>query len=107
MKNARDLNLFYKTVKKSASTIKDISTLTVPRKRKLPNYSILQYTEDNPSTTGGAYYPETAVNHFRSMYMEAVDDIINSIKNRFEQQGFKVFRQVEQLLLKGTVMQII
>ena len=35
------------------------------------------------------------------MYMKAIDTIINSIKDRFEQLGFKVFGQVEQLLLKS------
>ena len=35
------------------------------------------------------------------MYMKAIDAIINSIKDRFEQLGFKVFGQVEQLLLKS------
>ena len=35
------------------------------------------------------------------MYMEAIDAIINSVKDRFEQPGFQVFGQVEQLLLKS------
>ena len=35
------------------------------------------------------------------MYMKAIDAIINSTKDRFEQLGFKVFGQVEQLLLKS------
>ena len=33
--------------------------------------------------------------------MKVIDAIINSIKDRFEQLGFKVFGQVEQLLLKS------
>ena len=33
--------------------------------------------------------------------MEAIDAIINSVKDRFEQPGFQVFGQVEQLLLKS------
>ena len=101
MKNDRDFNLFYETTKKSTSTIKEISTPGVPRKRKRPNYCSLQYIESNLSTTGEAYYPETAVDHFKPMYMEAIDAIINSIKDRFEQPRFKVFGQVEQLLLNS------
>ena len=99
MKNDRGFSLFYETTKKSTSTIKEISTPGVPRKRKRPNYCRLQYIESNLSTTGEAYYPETAVDHFKLMYMEAIDAIINSIKDRFEQPRFKVFGQVEQLLL--------
>ena len=101
MRNDRDFNLFYKTVKKSASTINDISTLTLPRKRKRPNHSIFQCFEDNPSTTGESYYSETAVNHFKLMYMEAANATINSFKDRFEKPRFKVSGQFEQLLLKS------
>ena len=101
MMNDRDFSLFYKTVKKSASTIKYILTATVPRNCKRSNYSILQYIEGNASTTWEAHYPETAVDHFKSMYMKAIDAIINSIKNRSEQPGFKVFGQIEHLLLKS------
>ena len=57
MRNDRDFKLFYKTVKKSASTIKYISAPTVLRKLKRANYSILQYIEGNPCTTREAYYP--------------------------------------------------
>ena len=33
--------------------------------------------------------------------MKAIDAIINSIEDRFDQLWFKVFGQVEQLLLKS------
>ena len=91
IRNEHDINLFYKIVKTSASIIKDISMPAVPRKHKCPNYSILQYTEGNSSTTGEGCYPKTAVDHFKPIYMEALDAIINSIKDRFEQPGFKMF----------------
>ena len=93
--------LFFRNEKKSATTIKDISTTTVPKKCRRPNYPILQYTEGNPSTTREAYYLETAVDHFKPMYIKAIDAIINSIKDKFGQTGFKVFGQVKQLLLKS------
>lgn len=73
MKNDCDFNLFYETVKKSARTVKDISMTTVPGMRKCLNYSILQYIEGNLSTTREAYYPETAINHFKLMSMETID----------------------------------
>ena len=82
MRNDQYLNLFYKTVKKSANTVKDILTTTVPRRCKCLNYSIFQYTEGNPSITREAYYPETTVDHFKPMYMEAIDAIINSINGQ-------------------------
>ena len=95
MRNDRDYDLFYAIVKKSASTIDFISSPTLPRKRKMPKYDILQYLEGNPRGSGEAYYPENAHDHFKQMYNEAIDVICSSIKERFEQPGFKLFVEVE------------
>ena len=43
----------------------------------------------------------TAQSYFKAIYNEAIDTIINSIRDNFEQPGFKVFNQVEQLFLKS------
>ena len=100
-KNDRDFDLFYETVTKSASSIDFVSTPTAPRKRKRPKYDILQFLEGNPRCSGEAYYPETAHAHFKAIYFEAIDVIVSSIKERFEQPAFKIFTEVEQLLLKS------
>ena len=101
MRNDRDFDLFYETVTKSASSIDFVSIPTAPRKRKRPKYDILQFLEDNPRCSGEAYYPETAHAHFKAIYFEAIDIIVSSIKERFEQPAFKIFTEVEQLLLKS------
>ena len=62
--------------------------------------SILQYVEGNPKPTGEAYHPENAYDHFKQIYFEALDAIVNAINDRFDQPAFELFSQVEQLFLK-------
>ena len=96
-----DYKLFYKSVEKSAGKISEISPPTVPRKRKKPRYDILQFFDGNPNSSGETYHPETPYDHFKPIYMECINTIISAIKNRFEQPGFQLFGQVEQLFLKA------
>ena len=77
----------------------------LPRKRKKPNYSILQYVEGNPKPAGEAYHPEKAYDHFKQIYFEAPDGIVNAINDRFDQPAFELFSQVEQLFLKSVKKQ--
>ena len=101
IRNDRDFDLFYETVTKSASLIDFVSAPTASRKRKRPKYDILQFLEGNPRSSEEAYYPESTHAHFKAIYFEAIDVIVSSIKERFEQPGFKIFTEVEQLLLKS------
>ena len=84
-----------------AVEVEAISTPGVPRKRKRPNYSILQLVSGNPRPVNEGYHPENASDHFKAIYNEAIDAIVNSICDRFEQPGFKTFGQVDQLFLKA------
>ena len=73
MKNDCNFNLFYETVKKSG-----------------------KYYQGYFSAHGTDF-----ANHFKSVYMETIDAIINLIKDRLEQTGLHVFGQVEQQLFKS------
>ena len=66
---------------------------TLPSKRKCPNYSILNYVE--------GHHPVTVEDHYRSLYYNAVDSIVQALMTRFDQPSFKAFCAMEQLLLKG------
>ena len=101
MRNERDFNLFYEKTKSSASKIEAVSTPTVPRKRKRPNYSILLYVTGNPEATAPHYHPETPYDHYKPIYFEALDSIVAAIKERFDQPAFKTFMEAEQLFLKA------
>ena len=47
------------------------------------------------------HHPEIAHEYFKAICSESIDTIINLIQDKFEQPGFKVFGQVEQLFLKS------
>ena len=91
---------FYETVKKEASEISGIGAPSLPRKRKNPNYSILIYL-DGVKSTDESYAPATPYEHYKNIYTNALDAIINSIKDRFDQPGFQIFSNIEDLLLKA------
>ena len=103
MRSDRDFDLFYELIVKKASNISGIGKPELPRKRNKPNYSILQYVGDRrvSANNANAYYPTTAHQHFKVIYLEAIDSIISAIKDRFEQPSFAIFSDVEQLLLKS------
>ena len=99
IRNDRDYNLFYESVEKSAGKIKAVSKSNLPRKRNMPYYSILQFVEGHKSEE--LHHPKTAHAYFKAIYNEAIDTIIDSNQDKFEQPGFKVFGQVAQLFLKS------
>lgn len=39
--------------------------------------------------------------HYKRIYFEALDLIVSSIKNRFDQPGYHVYCKLEELLLKA------
>ena len=94
------LPLVFKAVKKGASKIEMTEEPTLPRKRKRPNYSILTYIEGHENGKED-YHPNSPVDHFKQIYFDALDNIINAIKDRFDQPGYQIFSDVEQLLLKA------
>ena len=100
MRNDKDFLLFFEAVKKGASKIEMIEEPTLPRKRKPPNYSILTYNEGHENGKED-YHGNSPVDHFKQIYFDALDNIINAIKDRFDQPGYQIFSDVEQLLLKA------
>ena len=90
-------NFFTKVLKNQLAKLR-LSQNRPYRKNGTSNYSILQFVEGRKSEK--PHHPETAQTYFKAIYSEAIDNI-NSIQKRFEQPGFKVFGQVEQLFLKS------
>ena len=66
---------------------------SLPRKRKVPRRI------DNGSGIG--YFSEMVEEHYRLQYFEAVDLAVQFIRDRFDQPGYAVYRNLEELLLKG------
>ena len=72
----------------------DISESQLPRHRKMPK----RYD------TGRAEW-ECVVSpkdHYRQIYYEGLDLIVNCIRNHFDQPGYKVYPNLQELLLKAS-----
>ena len=86
-------DVFYEDVKAKAETV-DVTEPTMPRKRKMSKRFQM----------GGAehFFPQSERDMYRQQYFEAMDFIvINCVRNRFDQPGYRVLRHVEELLLKS------
>ena len=47
------------------------------------------------------FFLQTEKDRFRHEYFEAQDLVLSCVKTRFDQPGYKKFRNVEELLVKG------
>ena len=83
-------NLFWEKVIQLAHTHVDDPKL--PRKRRRPQ----RYEEGNAA----ADFHAEAKDFYRQIYYEALDLIVRAIEDRFAQPGYKVYQDLESLLLK-------
>ena len=66
---------------------------SLPRKRRAPT----RYETGSSEHT----YPSTAQDHYRRIYFEVIDHLVNAIKERFSQHAFLVYQSLEDLMLKA------
>jgi len=101
MRTDESAALFFSTTVKKASNHSFITKPSLPRKRKRPSYkSIVDYMQvDGYDDVDNAYHPATVEEYYKQQYFEALDLIISSIKERFEQPTFISFLNMEALLL--------
>ena len=72
-----------------------------PRKRCAPNYSIINHFSSSSNKQNDVYHPNTTRGYYRVIYYEALDSLITSLKERFDQPCFKAYENLESLLLKS------
>ena len=60
---------------------------------------MLNYLEGYESRSE-AHHPTTPRDHYRKQFYQAIDDLILSVRDRFEQPSFLVFENLESLLIK-------
>lgn len=65
----------------------------LPRQRKRPK----RYDDG----VAPAEFDITAEDRYRRIYFEALDIIVETIKNRFNQPGYKIYKGLEDLLVKA------
>ena len=92
LRTEESFNLFWEKMPKVAQSV-DVGESEVPRQRKVP-----KHYDDGLAT--GAFHDSPKL-YYRQLYYEAIDNIANGLKDRFEQPGYKVYCNLEQLLTKA------
>lgn len=92
LRNDETFNLFWKQVEMHGATF-DVDNPVLPRKRKCPRRF------DDGTAVGE--HPASPKVFFRQQYFEALDLIISCLKSRFEQPGYNVYKNLQELLLKA------
>lgn len=87
-----DFQLFWLKATKIANEL-GIEEPQPPRRRKAPRRF----------ETGNAppEFPSTVEDHFRRIYFEALDLVLQGIRERFDQPGYQIYCKLECLLLKA------
>ena len=85
-------DLFWEKVTSMASD-SDVNDPVLPRRRKVPR----RFEEGSAPPE----YPSTPKDMYRKVYFEALDLLVQTIQDRFDQPGYKMYRCIEALLLKA------
>ena len=91
MRSDECFDLFWEKVKAMAME-RDVDEPKLPRQRKRPK----RYEEGAP-----AEFDSSAKDMYRRVYFEALDLIMQAIKDRFNQPGYRVYHCLENFLLKA------
>ena len=62
----------------------------LPRRRKTP--------QCYEAGSGLPHFPDTVENYYRRIYFEVLDSAVSTIKDRFDQPNYEIYKQVENLL---------
>lgn len=92
MRTDEGFKLFWERVTREANAL-GIDEPVLPRKRKVPR----RFDSNNDIGTT----PVTPEDYYRPMYFEALDTAVSCIKDRFDQEGYKMYSKLELLLLKA------
>ena len=85
--------LFWEKITRQADRL-GVNQPELPRRRRRPR----RYEDDGASS--GDFH-ETVEGLYRSIYYEALDLVINGIKARFDQPGYKVYSNLETLIMRA------
>jgi hypothetical protein len=92
MRTEENFNLFYQRVESFRKEIGGEEP-SLPRKRRRPH----RYESGDAEP----HHHSTAQDHYRIVYFEVIDLVVNGITSRFEQPGYTKYSKLESLLLKA------
>ena len=83
--------LFWDLVQKKAAAL-HVTEPRLPRRRKAP--------QRYEAGSGLAHFPDTVEDYYRRIFFEVLDSAVSTIKDRFDQPNYEIYKQAENLLLK-------
>ena len=92
IRDEESFDLFWEKVSTMASDV-DVKDPVLPRKRKVPKCF---EQGDAP-----AEFHSTPKSHYRQVYYEALDLLVQAIEDRFNQSGYRTYYCLEALMLKA------
>ena len=92
MRSDDHFNLFWETVTHKVNAL-EVSEHSLPRRRKQP-----AHYESGSATPE---FVDNAQDYFRQIYLNVIDTVTACIKRRFDQPGYKIYDQVEQMLVNA------
>ena len=90
MNSVENFNKFWEKVKKKSEEL-EIGQPVLPRKRKMP----ARYRDEQ----NGPDFPQTPKEHYHKIYQKAIENSENCLEERFNQKGFEMYVQLQNLLL--------
>lgn len=93
IRNDDSFSAFYSLVLHKSNEGGMIAEPLLPRKRRAP--ARIEIGSGPPT------FPETLEDHYRRIYFEAIDLIVNAIEQRFSQPSFAAYEKMESLFIKG------
>ena len=92
MRNNECFKSFYDTVLAKSKQHPSVSEPALPTQRRAPGRFEIG--------TGALSYPTTPQDHYRRVYFEAIDLMVNAIDLRFNQASYRVYEKMESFLVK-------
>ena len=94
MRDDEHFDLFWSDVSQKAKAL-DVEEPMLSRKRRPPSRIDDYYSKAAPE------FSADVKSHYRRIYFESLDCIVSAIRDRFDQDDYKIYVQLENLLLKA------
>ena len=94
MRTDQNFDLFWTDVNSKAEALDDDEP-TLSRRRRPPSRI------DDYYGKAALEFPADVISHYRRIYLESLDCIISAIRDRFDQEDYRIYVQLENLLLKA------
>ena len=88
----QSFDLFWEKLSRLSESL-DVDDAQLPRQRKVP----LRYEQGSAN----GHFHDTPKVFYRQLYYEAIDNSIECLKKRFDQPGYHMYCNLEQLLIKA------